>query len=287
MRAFAFVALLLSPLPLFAWSAPGHKITAQLAFDRLSPHAQAEITSLLAKRGKKCGDPAKQCAVETAVTLADVAPLPDDFRNQEGGEVGREWHFVDIERKNLAFVAQRDCAFDDCIVGRIQRLKAMLADKHAPAEQRADALIYLTHFVGDIHQPFHCVTETKNGVSDNGGNGVKVSFAADVDLQPFPDEKPNLHSVWDRSIIATRHLSVDEYVARLKEILATKNAGTIAGSMKVSDWANESHTLARKEYVANGTTLDNAYFNKGREIVDEQLLKGALRLQRLLEDALK
>lgn len=287
MRKLLAAALLLSPLPLFAWSAPGHRITAQLAFDRLSPHAQAEITTLLAKRGKKCGDPAKGCSVETSVTLADAAPLPDDFRNQEGGEVGREWHFVDIERKNLAFVADRDCEFDDCIVGRIQRLKAMLADKHAPPEQRADALIYLTHFVGDIHQPFHCITETKDGVSDNGGNSVKVTFAPDVDVPQFPDEKPNLHSVWDRSIAASRRLSVDENVARLKELLATRDAAKLMGSMKVSDWANESHTIARKEYVANGATLDNAYFSKGREIVDEQLMKGALRLQKLLEDALR
>ena len=186
------------------------------------------------------------------------------------------------------FDAKRDCAFDDCVVGRIERLKALLADKHAKAEQRADALIYLTHFVGDVHQPFHCATNTVKGVSDNGANSVNVTIAPDVDIPSFMRDKAELHGVWDSTIIASRHLSVDDYVTHLKnDVLGSRSAASVIGSMKTVDWANESHKLAIKEYVANGATLDQAYFTQGQKVVDERLLKGALRLQKLLEEALK
>jgi hypothetical protein len=288
-RTLAIALLLALPATAFAWGGDGHRITAAFAFSRLRPATQQAVLDLLGKRGKRCGNPNDRktpCTLETILTLADAAPLPDSFRSEEGGAIGGEWHFVNIENTNPAFDAKRDCAFDDCIVGRIERLKAVLGDRSKTDTMRADALIYLTHFTGDIHQPFHCTQRTVDGKSDQGGNLVKVTLAPDVDVPETFRNNPNLHGVWDSTIIARTHLSVDNYVKRLTSMLAGRDPHAVAGTMNTVDWANESHELAAQEYVDNNAILDKAYFDQAQSEVDRRLLLGGLRLAALLEAAL-
>ncbi|MCU1347950.1 MAG: endonuclease [Acidobacteria bacterium] len=283
------LTLLLLPATTWAWGGDGHRITAAFAFSRLKPATQQAVLDLLGKRGKRCGNPGDKktpCAPESIVTLADAAPLPDSFRSEEGGAVGGEWHFVNIENSNPAFDAKRDCAFDDCVVGRIDRLKALLGDGSKSDAMRADALIYLTHFIGDIHQPFHCTQRTIAGQSDNGGNRVEVTLAADVDVPESWKSDANLHGVWDSTIIARTKLSVDAYVKRLTSMMAGRDPVAVAGSLSTVDWANESHQIAAQEYVDNGSTLDKAYFDQAQNEVDKRLLSGGLRLAAALEAAL-
>lgn len=291
MRKALITALVLAAMPAatFAWGGDGHRITAAFAFSRLRPATQQAVLDLLAKRAKRCGNPNDKktpCALETINALADAAVLPDSFRSEEGGAVGGDWHFVNIENSSPAFDGARDCAFDDCVVGRIERLKALLADRGKSDSMRADALIYLTHFTGDIHQPFHCTQRTIDGKSDQGGNLVKVTLAADVDVPEAFRNNPNLHGVWDSTIIARTHLTVDAYVKRLTSMLAGRDARAVAGSMSTIDWANESHELAAQEYVDNDATLDKAYFDQAENEVEKRLLLGGLRLAALLESAL-
>ncbi|MFZ3213016.1 MAG: S1/P1 nuclease [Terriglobales bacterium] len=55
-----------------------------------------------------------------------------------------------------------------------QRFKRVLGDKSAPRDDRIEALKFIVHFVGDIHQPFHAIGEAK------GGNGVHITeFGSD------------------------------------------------------------------------------------------------------------
>ena len=287
--ALALAALLALPAAAFAWGGDGHRITAAFAFSRLRPTTQQAVLDLLARRGKRCGNPNDKrtpCAIESIVTLADAATLPDSFRSEEGGAVGGDWHFVNIDNGNPTFDWKRDCAFDDCVVGRIERLKALLADRTKSDTMRADALIYLTHFAGDIHQPFHCTQRTVDGKSDQGGNLVKVTLAADVDVPETFRTNANLHGVWDSTIIARTHLSVDDYVKRLTAMLGGRDPHAVAGSLETVDWANESHSIASQEYVSENATLDKAYFDQAESEVDKRLLLGGLRLAAMLEAAL-
>jgi hypothetical protein len=288
-RSLIFALLLAVPASAFPWGGDGHRVTAAFAFSRLRPATQQAVLDLLARRGKRCGNPNDRktpCTLETIVTLADASTLPDSFRGEEGGAVGGDWHFVNIENSSPAFDAKRDCAFDDCVVGRLERLKALLADRNKSDAMRADALIYLTHFTGDIHQPFHCTQRTIDGKSDNGGNFVKVTLAADVDVPEAFRKDPNLHGVWDSTILARTHRSVDEEVQHLTAMLAGRDPKAVAGSMLTIDWANESHAIAAQEYVDNNATLDKAYFDQAEHEVEKRLLLGGLRLAALLEAAL-
>jgi len=271
MRRSLAVLLLVLPSSVYAWGNAGHQITAEVADRQLSDAVAARVLHLLHNRH-----------------LADVATIPDTVKNTEGGQVTRDWHFVDILDSNAAFVDARDCAFDDCIVDRIEALKHILADPNESNPRKADALIYLTHFVGDIHQPLHCTTGLlDNGTSDRGGNGIIVTIPKSVNLGSQQVQKhPNLHGIWDTTILAIRGLSINDYADHLlNDTLAGRDPDTLNGGSPV-DWANESHTIAHQVYKKNGDTLDQQYFDDNQQVVDERLLKGGLRLAKVIEDAL-
>ncbi|KAH8977743.1 S1/P1 nuclease-domain-containing protein [Lactarius hatsudake] len=74
--------------------------------------------------------------------------------------------------------------------GRLGRktVRASASTRGTFADERAsEALKFLIHFVGDMHQPLHLTGRNR------GANGVKVSFDG---------RNTNLHSVWDTSLIA-------------------------------------------------------------------------------------
>ena len=64
----------------------------------------------------------------------------------------------------------------------------MLADPQAPYREQLEALKYVVHFIGDVHQPLHAANN-----NDRGGNDVAVTFLG---------QRTNLHAVWDGGIIA-------------------------------------------------------------------------------------
>ena len=101
-------------------------------------------------------------------SLASVASWADDIR-----EVRPEtynWHFVDIPIEVPAYNPNRDCKKDeksgDCIIAELERLQTEL--RCGSDEHKVEALKFAVHFVGDIHQPLHTVSELK------GGNDVNV-----------------------------------------------------------------------------------------------------------------
>jgi hypothetical protein len=64
-------------------------------------------------------------------------------------------HFVNVPRNAEAVDTARDCANGECVVGAIRKYRDIAADATAPREQRIEALKFLIHFVGDVHQPLH------------------------------------------------------------------------------------------------------------------------------------
>jgi hypothetical protein len=115
---------------------------------------------------------------------------------------------------------------------------------------KANALRFVMHFVGDLHQPLHTTT---NG--DRGGNCVPVTYYDRVpqkNQNGGGDYSPNLHSVWDSSTIRTlmTKQGLGDALALAKYIIAqhalpagvaaqrpTKNA--------VAAWTRTSHAFGR------------------------------------------
>ena len=255
--ALLFVSFLATNV--LAWGNNGHKITARLAQDQLSDGAEAKVREILGTRW-----------------MADVASLPDDWRKNEGAQMTSVWHFVNTRIEDDTYDQPRDCPGDQCVVEQLKDMRDALKNPEASPSARHDALVYIIHFVGDIHQPMHAGSGTLNGKSDRGGNEIKVKFNG---------QDSNLHAVWDSGLLSRRNLNVAQYVEHLKDdVLPGLGSGASGGTPE--DWANESHKIAQEKRVANNTTISNNYIQSALPIVDERLALGALRLAKLIEDAL-
>ena len=275
-------AILCSPVATHAWWDKGHQIIAKVATDRLTPHAKAAVKTILKN------DP-------TGHTLVAVAGWADTVRKTPMPET-YNWHFVDIPvyGQPPTYDATRDCKPDpakgDCVVAALAREVPILSDPNASETQRAQALKFVTHLVGDLHQPLHCAE--RNG--DRGGNDVIVTFfGATHEAPPFTHSLWNLHAVWDGGMIDHTHRTRTAYVAHLQNWIATQNISAIE-SGTVTDWANETHDQAvnhayktadaSADFPATGGQIGQGYHDANIPVVDEQLAKAAVRLAKILND---
>ncbi len=51
---------------------------------------------------------------------------------------------------------KRDCPTGDCVIAKILDFRKIVHDPATAPEARAEALMFLVHFIGDMHQPLHC-----------------------------------------------------------------------------------------------------------------------------------
>ncbi len=249
-RATAVLALvLLVNMNTFAWGPEGHRIVALLAQQRLTPAAKAQVRSLLGSRG-----------------LAAVANYADQIRPSRPETAN--WHFVDIPLNEAAYDEARDCkATDhgDCVIAELARARADALNTRLSKAKRAEALKFIVHFVGDIHQPLHC---TDN--NDRGGNQVNVDWFG---------QSSNLHRVWDSNIITETHLAEADYVDQLNGWLDSQDEKALAQGT-TTDWAQEAHKQAHDHsyvnvpgggLVPNNANLGSDYFDANEPVVDQQL----------------
>jgi hypothetical protein len=273
------VALLLvpfgfSPPPAFAWSQLGHRLIGELAQSRLTPQAKSQVARLLA------GDPEP--------TLGGVASWADNLRNSNPArfKATSAWHYIDSRDGSCAFVLKRDCPDGNCVVEAIEAQSSILADRKQTTSARRDALKFLVHLVGDVHQPLHAGNRP-----DSGGNQFQVSLRTDLAPEAYARQNfrngvmgTNLHAVWDYYILASARMKARQYVARLLPRLPALKAGQLGTPMS---WAEESCRLidARRLYPPKHS-MDHAYLTEMRPLAERRIETAALRLAALLNEAL-
>ncbi|HXX73512.1 MAG TPA: S1/P1 nuclease [Nitrospiraceae bacterium] len=258
--ALAFVFLLI-PSSLHAWSREGHEIVAMIAEPRLHPDVRDSVGALL-----------------EGPTFIKAASWADKVRNQQTAP----WHYVNIDLMDTEYDAARDCPQDECVIGQIERFRRVLAKADADTQKRQKALKYLIHLVGDLHQPLHVANN-----NDRGGNEVQVEFIGET-IDPYSRKPWNLHAVWDSGILEVRDRDPRRVVKRLNAWLNTQPKGAFEDG-SVVDWAMESHQIAKDHaYVLpEDRRLSEDYYRANVPVVDQQLAKAAVRLAKLLNDALE
>jgi hypothetical protein len=233
-RVFAavagFVALSgIQAAPALAWGPVGHRTIAEIALKNVTPATAAKIKALL-RDDRGLGT--KDCRVHS---LADASVWPDCLRGASNWRWGYTfpWHFQD-EPVCGKFDLKSDCANGECVTAQIERNRRILADKTLPTAQRLEALAFLVHFVGDLHQPLHMAD-----LHDKGGNDETVA-----NIPPAPDSKyptVSLHWFWDSNMAERAISSSPIPVARVYS--AAERAQLATGT--VADWARESYDMAR------------------------------------------
>jgi len=246
----------------WAWGREGHRLTALVAEAYLTPETKAQVAELLGHE-----------------SLADAAPWADEYRENHP-ETGA-WHFVDIPKDQDKFDRMRDCPVSqsdpkspwrDCVTDRILYFEGRLGDTSLSRSERVMALKFLVHLIGDIHQPFHAISE------ERGGNNIHVRFLGTAQCG---GSTCNLHAVWDSEMIAERGLSESKYTALLLQEIKENNWERLDGG-EPTTWANISHHYAVEAIAPNGALLTRDYYNTEIKVVDAELALGGLRLARVL-----
>jgi hypothetical protein len=264
--------------PAWAWGEKGHFIIVAIADRHLTGQARAGIREILGDRS----------IVETRLaSWADEIKRSAHYRRIYPHS--ERWHFIDIPFAALSIDLDRDCWHHNCIVHQLPRFTRILTDKEGDAERRKEALLFVLHLVGDLHQPLHCAE--RNG--DHGGTLLKVDY-----LGRTEDDQISIHFVWDENLVSEGIGRMDwrEYAENLDaDITPDQISSWSKGRFK--DWAWETHQVAvnsayrdagGRELPAGGTViLDKDYVRKNKEVVKEQLRRAGIRLARVLNDAFR
>jgi hypothetical protein len=226
----------------WGWGCKGHEIVAVVAEAHLTPRAREMAFKILAD-GPISPALARYCKEAGLDAFVDSSTWADDERSVRP-ETG-PWHFIDIPRgAPESSIIQYCPAVTGCVTSALATQLGILRDSTATAQARADALRFLIHFVGDIHQPLHDTTN-----NDRGGNCVPVAFFDRAPRETNPTQEsynPNLHEVWDSEII-NRFLGPETPQQAANELEATFHAEFRASQSQPPDfmsWAWESHQLA-------------------------------------------
>jgi len=257
--ALAIFLSLAIALPAQAWGPLGHRLVARLADDDLSPQARAGIARLL--QGE--ADP----------TLAGVANWADGLRSNdpELGKKSARWHYVNIGDPGCAFDADRNCPNGDCVVAAIQAQTAILADPKRSDAERRQALKFVVHFVGDVHQPLHA-----GHAEDRGGNDYQVNWRG---------KGTNLHSLWDSGMLNAQGLGEDAWLARLRALPAPAPMSPLPARAPQL-WAEQScKVVATPGFYPAGHVIDDAYVDANLSIAQAQLRLAGARLASVLNTA--
>lgn len=277
----AALSALLVAAPAGAYWEYGHQTVAQIAWANIKPTTRARILALL-RQQQLLGTP--ECKAGTIEDAAVWADCIKGIRNPDGTrkfDYTSAWHYQNV---NICqpFDLIEACKDGNCVSAQIVRDAKTLADRRAPTAERVRALVFLIHFVGDLHQPLHAGDK-----GDKGGNDAKAAYGT------FTANRLNLHSVWD-GYLAERAISTPPGLVR--RYSAAERARAAAGS--VTDWSRESWQVARDATYASaiggdpcGPTparvkLDNAAIDRLVPTVRREVTRGGLRLARMLDQAL-
>lgn len=324
------------------WGTVGHEVIGEIAWSRLSAYAQLAVKDILHSsdscypRRNSSLLPSPLAQVSTWADYIRYVPgydwtTPLHYINvQEKSYQDKCKAFSD----DCKFVYVRDCVHDYCVAGAIpnytQQINGMtrtLEQSHVSVTKvrktrnisrreilnrkkipscnlDAEALMFVTHFVGDIHQPLHVSRQ-----GDYGGNSIHVYFPTREVLERQPGYiYTNLHKVWDEDIIyrvlkdAFEHSEEKFYEAvqqYIKENVAEIDSWLVCGNAEdigcTSSWAEESLDLALSVAYADpktgydiekGSELPEEYYYLGLIVITRRLAQAGVRLAYILESVL-
>lgn len=253
-------ATLLAPLagpdhPAERWGGMGHRAIARVAMAQLSPDAKREVRRLLGRE-----------------TLAKVSTWADEIRRDNPATA--PWHYVNIPVYDSVYRPERVCR-DGCVIRALEEQAARLANRRLPDAERAEALKWVVHLVGDLHQPMHVGDR-----GDRGGNDVRITW----DTLPG-----NLHGLWDTGLLLATGMDENQLVTMLERRIRQRGDLRAVAAGSVLDWAMESHAMSRDVvygFLPASLALDRSYLVKVRPALEDRLLRAAVRLAALLERSL-
>jgi len=254
MKKLAFtLAFCLLSINAFSWGKIGHMTIAEIAENNLNKKSKVEIEKLIGK-----------------IPLAGIANWADEIKSDQLYSFAGPWHYanlpIDKEYDEI------DKNHDGDVISALIKYEKILRDRKQTNEEKINALKFIVHFMGDLHQPMHL------GLTDDlGGNRIKVVWFNKV---------TNLHAIWDEDMVEYPEVSFSEYARFLSN--PSKNMIIKGNTGNYFSWSEDTHAFTKILYAENySKPLSYSYHYQYRYIVEEQIMLAGLRLAKVLNGAFK
>ena len=236
-----------------AWGPKGHDTVAYIAEQHLSKKTLKKVQEVL-----------------NGHSLVYVANWMDNASHTDEYAHTSTWHYVNVDSEEGTYAHSKKEDKGDVVAAINNAVKDLKSGELTPEEERVQ-LMMLIHMVGDMHCPMHAGHK-----SDRGGNGTQVKY--------FGKQK-KLHSVWDSEIVESAHRwSYSEWQFQVDRASKKEQKAIVQGTP--NDWIEETVALARDVYEKSttGKNLSYDYVAEYAPVIEQQFLKGGLRLAALIEE---
>ena len=239
-----------------AFSYPSHAVVCDLAYQYAAPETQKMISGLVQQSRE-------------ARSFAQLCGWPDRVRKIDDYKHTSVWHYINVARKDTS-VHRAHCPGKGCVTEEIRAMQKRL--KKAP-DTDWQALAFLGHFVGDVHQPLHVSYS-----DDRGGNQTRIYYRG---------ERTNLHAFWDRDVPGLSGTLAKDSTLIASFPFGSPVAGLVEGQPDGDPerWADESLEKTREIYRAyrKGARFEEADIIDDRRWIRSRLHLAARRLAALLD----
>lgn len=255
--SFAFVII---SFVLVSWGVVGHHAIGKIAENHLTPQAKTAVQDLLGTQ-----------------SLADVSTWADELRMKPEFKYTTPWHYINLPLglNYKEFKEKVETMTEANVYSAMLKQEQILADKNESKDKKIEALKFIVHFVGDLHQPMHI-----SRAEDQGGNTIQLNYEG---------KGTNLHSLWDTKLIQHEELNYEELAAKY-DTVSDKQAKEWQHDPLIK-WMWESYQISSTLYAEvdamKDHTLDDSYYDKHLPIVKVRLQQAGLRLAGVLNDILK
>ncbi len=306
LRTVTCAILLSFALPVFAWDEAGHKITAYIAWQRMTPEVREKVIHILRDAPEDSqlatfylsyGSRSEEARKREFFMLASNWPdiIKDrDFKTRYKNYNHSNWHYFDTlwMTKDGKVVFVETTADLGKMMEKLADFDKVIRGPASNAE-KAIAIAWLEHLIGDLHQPLHTSAralgeDDKKG--DQGGNLFSLTPKGTT-----RDKSLNLHSFWDGIIRQNMPNTADECDADyldpiaqsiMKDFPYSKLQSSIA-SAKYEVWEKESVEIATTEVYKGLKRYEmpsDDYKKKALKIAKERMAVGGYRLGDLFNE---
>jgi len=255
MKKLFFALLFIFCLDANAWWDTGHKLVCDEAYKLLTTDAKKALDPMIQEHG----------SFGTACLWADWV------KNKERKDT-RSWHYINLPDSEQN-TYNTSCPKNGCLISAFYEQVNILNDRSLAFRERQEALWFIGHFVGDIHQPMHV-----GYAEDLGGNRHYLELEDGT--------KSNMHKVWDGQIIEhMESLFGNEYLS-LNVTQEIQEFLNISHTEDIESWAQESRDIAMQQSVGYRNNklkiVTNEYMETHFKVVQERIALGAIRLSQTL-----
>ncbi|WP_295935461.1 S1/P1 nuclease [uncultured Alistipes sp.] len=236
----------------FGWGQKGHDATAYIAECHLTTDAAQKIDKILGGH-----------------SLVYYANWLDNASHTPEYAYTKTWHYLNIDEGQELETMSRHPKGD--VLSAVETIMTELKAGGLAPEEETLRVKMLIHLVGDMHCPMHL-----GRAVDYGGNKVPVLMF---------DRATNLHSVWDSSIPEAAHKwSYTEWQSQVDRLTDVEEDAIVKGTPK--DWALETQAICAEiyDFTPEGTKISYDYIAKYTPVVEQQFVRGGIRLAKLLNE---